>query len=247
MAESNKQSTGSYVDMLRSMSDTVMPDTVMQSNYNLLLDHLGLGLDLQDFNTYRTHILNGYTMTQHSLYLIVEFIPNVEIKLYFIDLMILIYYLLKVNRDSVLLKIKEYLIFDDNRRYKISASIIPYIDELLNYDINIGELSQNNEKISEILLILGNLQILNFIQIKKHVEIPKKKVPPENKLIWRLTNESGVASRAGPERRGDTVDTFSTASNKRGTFATNRAAESNRNKYLKYKIKYLILKKLMNI
>ena len=118
--------------------------------------------------------------------------------------------------------------------------------ELLIYDIKIGNL-EKNEKTDDIKTILGNLQILNIVKLVYPIVPNPSLVPKSNQMSSKSKKKRIFLNlteihRTGPIRRGDSS---------RGTTSPHfgNRGRGNRNflKYLKYKIKYIILKKIMNI
>lgn len=197
---------------------------IYNRNINTTLE--SVGRNPVNFIKYRDNVINGYEPNFYSLYCNLN--NDDSTKIYFIDLLILIYYILHVEQNVSRKIINRYKKLDDNRLYKLNQEIITNIKELLKIDKYIGD-----TEITELNYLLGDLQILNLVK--------EKCIPGIHTGILDnsgIDNELTEGYRIGYPRKGDT---------NRQTFSQTIGNRGSRYKYLKYKRKYLILKNQINI
>jgi len=221
------------------------------------LDALILSYDISDYCEYREYISQfGYLTKKNSLTINITFVDNgkptpakqTTYPINFIIFLLTICYLIGLNYSAALHILHRFVEYDDNERYYIDHLSLKYIDDLLKIDKQISSYSQFKSH----PLMIELVDIQGTVLIKK-IQKPNPSTTPTLKRgeisIFRpltvlhitekhphyhlkRTVESVIASRGSPSIPG---------------YIGSVKDGQGRSKYLNYKVKYLLLKKLMNI
>ena len=170
--------------------------------------------------------------------------PSPHVKKYniiFIDYLITICYFLKIKFDDAKLIINEFKEFDDNDKYYINDNIFYEIDLLLKLDREIGVF--NTEKTNGLLMELVKIQNNILIKLKREIKSLAKPKPSvkskQTPVKWKISRTpTGVHKNDG---------SISSPILGHGNIHISSVSSNSFKKYLKYKIKYLILKNQINI
>jgi hypothetical protein len=158
-------------------------------------------------------------------------------EIYFIYFLLTMCYFINLNREEAIIIIQKFLLLDDNSQYYIDKILFEFIDELLTFDRQLGLI--NTSEFKPLMIDLVNIQ--GTIFIKKIKEEPELKQVTQKKGRWFLSRTLTETHRYGDKQpiRGDISS--------RGRQAITSTSSNDLKKYLRYKVKYLILKTLMNI
>jgi hypothetical protein len=149
-----------------------------------------------------------------------------ELEIYCIDLVILIYFILNVNIETAKINIERFIKLDTNEEYRVSNNFIIFISQLLEYDIMIREsithLNIGDKAWDYLSSKLAESQVITMI-LKK---IPQESIPPPPK--------KSIPIKVSRYMMGGPPTSYIGRDNKWHSAQFHRHAKPTRIKYLSY-------------